>query len=67
MVLLLTLQGWPFPGSTQVWVLPSTSGAAPMTREERVGPYKQLAQEIARIKWPVDMPSCSEQEDDKIN
>ena len=53
------MQGWPLPGSTAVWVLPSTSGAAPMTVEERVGPYRQLAEELQQVPWPRQpLPLC---------
>uniref|UniRef100_A0A1D2A3E7 Uracil-DNA glycosylase-like domain-containing protein n=2 Tax=Auxenochlorella protothecoides TaxID=3075 RepID=A0A1D2A3E7_AUXPR len=36
--------GWPLPPARcEVWVMPSTSGAAAMTREERVSPWRTLA------------------------
>lgn len=35
--------GWPFPPSTRIWVLPSSSGRAVMTQEQRLTPYKELA------------------------
>jgi len=50
--------GWPFPSTTEVWVLPSTSGAAPMTVEERVSPYREVAEVLARIPWPREI-NCS--------
>lgn len=35
--------GWPFPSqATEVFVLPSSSGAAAMTNEAREGPYRAL-------------------------
>lgn len=46
-------QGWPFPlDRTECWVLPSTSGAAPMTRAERYAPWQQLAERVLREPWP---------------
>lgn len=45
-------QGWPLPPSTEVWVMPSTSGAAAMTKEQRVGPWRQLAERLQREAWP---------------
>ena len=33
----------------QVWVCPSTSGAAAMTNEDRIGPYKQLGKELESL------------------
>ncbi len=41
--------GWPFRGDdvAEVWVLPSSSGRAVMTADEREGPYKALGQRIA--------------------
>lgn len=52
------MQGWPYPSSTEVWVLPSTSGAAPMTVEERVGPYREMAAKLAEIPWPLTDAKC---------
>lgn len=40
---------WPFP-HCQVWVLPSSSGRAAMTHEQRFTPYKQLAEELRRLR-----------------
>ncbi len=37
-----TQQGWPLMQS-ELWLLPSTSGAAAMSREQRWGPFEQLA------------------------
>lgn len=46
-------EGWPLPlDATEVWVMPSTSGAAAMTREQRVGPWRQLAERLQREPWP---------------
>jgi TDG/mug DNA glycosylase family protein len=45
--------GWPLPvDRTEVWVLTSTSGAAPMSNADRERPYKQLAERLADIPWP---------------
>ena len=55
-------RGWPLPvESTEVWVLPSTSGAAPMSRAERYGPWKAFAQRLSLIPWPkkgINDPNC---------
>lgn len=45
----LTAQGWPLPATTEVWVLTSTSGAAPMTVEQRMRPYQQLADRLSDL------------------
>ncbi|CCI48653.1 unnamed protein product [Albugo candida] len=46
---------WPFRDlhSWEVWVLPSSSGRAVMTKEERVVPYQQLAKRFHDIPWPM--------------
>jgi TDG/mug DNA glycosylase family protein len=44
--------GWPLPASSQVWVLPSTSGACPLSNEAREAPWAELAGELARHGWP---------------
>lgn len=45
--------GWPLPvDRTEVWVLTSTSGAAPMSTADRERPYRQLAEKLAEIPWP---------------
>jgi TDG/mug DNA glycosylase family protein len=45
--------GWPLPvDRTEVWVLTSTSGAAPMSNADRERPYKHLAERLAGITWP---------------
>ncbi|WIA35650.1 hypothetical protein OEZ86_004062 [Tetradesmus obliquus] len=45
--------GWPLPADkTEVWVLTSTSGAAPMSNQAREAPYRQLAQRLAQLPWP---------------
>ena len=46
--------GWPaMLASSEVWVLPSSSGRAAMTREEREGPYRQLGARVAQLPWPL--------------
>ena len=55
---LRNIQGWPLPSSTEVWVLPSTSGAAAMTVEERVGPYRDMAARLAAVPWPLSRAKC---------
>lgn len=44
--------GWPLPLSTEVWVMTSTSGAAPMTREQRFAPWQALAERLQQVPWP---------------
>lgn len=45
--------GWPLPtDKTKVWVLTSTSGAAPMSNADREAPYAQLAESLRQIPWP---------------
>jgi TDG/mug DNA glycosylase family protein len=45
--------GWPLPvDRTEVWVLTSTSGAAPMSNADRERPYQQLAHRLAEVPWP---------------
>jgi TDG/mug DNA glycosylase family protein len=51
--------GWPLPlDSTEVWVLCSTSGAAPMTRAQRFRPWLELAQCVQQEAWPVPSSPC---------
>ena len=51
-------QGWPFrktgPGATEVWVLPSSSGRAVMTKEAREGPYLELGERLREVPWPSE-------------
>lgn len=45
--------GWPLPVTVaEVWVLPSTSGAAAMTREDRFGPWQRLADRLRGVPFP---------------
>ena len=45
--------GWPLcPERTEVWVMPSSSGRAAMTREAREGPWVELGTRLATIPWP---------------
>eukprot|EP00955_Chlamydomonas_euryale_P068446 360121-Chlamydomonas_euryale.AAC.24 len=51
--------GWPLPPSTEVWVCPSTSGAAPMSNQAREAPYQALAQRVLQEPWPRRVsPTC---------
>lgn len=54
------MQGWPLPASTEVWVLTTTSGAAPMTVAQRTAPYQRLAERLALVPLRAagDAPSC---------
>ena len=52
-------QDWPLPARTQVWVCTSTSGAAPMTREERLAPWQQLSDRLQALDWPP-VARCSQ-------
>lgn len=55
--------GWPLPvASSEVWVLPSTSGAAAMTREDRFGPWQRLADRLREIPFPRSV--CCEGKND---
>lgn len=46
-------RGWPLDTSkTEVWVLPSTSGAAAMTRDDRIEPWQRLAHRLSEIEHP---------------
>ena len=42
---------WPLDESTSVWVMPSTSGASALTREQRYGPWHELASHVLAIDW----------------
>lgn len=44
--------GWPLPACTEVWVLPSSSGRAVMTKEAREAPYVALGLRVAELPWP---------------
>jgi hypothetical protein len=51
--------GWPFPCTTEVWVLSSTSGASALTQEQREGPYERLAARLRQLPWPHALqPTC---------
>lgn len=39
--------------TSEIWVLPSTSGRAGLTREQRLKPFQELAKYISRMPWPV--------------
>lgn len=56
-------QGWPFPASTEVWVLPSTSGAAPMATADRMGPWQELSDRVEQIEWPRKVQCALKEED----
>ena len=46
---------WPYPAdATEVWVLPSSSGRAVFSNEERLGPYAALGERLRRLPWPPD-------------
>ena len=49
-------RGWPFPPTTRVLVLTSTSGASALTNEARIRPYAELAKELSAIDWPLPPP-----------
>ncbi len=49
---MLCLQGWPLPASTDVWVMTSTSGASPMTNEQRFATWQALAEHLEGLPWP---------------
>ena len=39
-------------GATEVWVLPSSSGRAAMTKQAREGPYVELGVKLRGVAWP---------------
>jgi len=41
---------WPFPASTEVWILPSPSGRAAMSSADREAPYLELSQRLLELK-----------------
>lgn len=44
--------GWPFPaGRTELFVVPSSSGAAAMTSEAREAPYRALGDHLSGQEW----------------
>lgn len=52
-------QGWPLPEETEVWILPSTSGAAPMTVADRKQPYQDLSDRLASLPLGcISTPHC---------
>jgi thymine-DNA glycosylase len=48
--------GWPREclDGCEVWVLPSSSGRAAMTTEQRAVPYQQLAERFHQLPWPLE-------------
>jgi thymine-DNA glycosylase len=52
---------WPLPFS-EVWVLTSTSGASPLTREQRFGSWRQLAARLEEEPWPRRLRATCEAE-----
>lgn len=50
--------GWPLQHS-QVFVLPSSSGRAAMTKEERAAPYRDLGEQLVQIPSPRVSPPTS--------
>lgn len=58
------IQGWPLPQSTEVWLLPSTSGASALTNEERGAPFREVSKQIGCLEWPRRIVlSCLEADD----
>jgi hypothetical protein len=52
--------GWPLDaGTTEVWVMSSTSGAAAMTGEVRLASWRALAAHLAGQVWPRDRARCT--------
>ena len=56
------------PASTEVWVMPSTSGAAAMTKEAREQPWQDLYARMASVAWPrtVTCPDAVKLEPDQV-
>eukprot|EP00873_Tetraselmis_striata_P018951 jgi/Tetstr1/439215/TSEL_027658.t1 len=50
-------EGWPLPSSTEVWVCPSTSGAAAMTNEARAAPFMALGLRLKGVT-AATKPAC---------
>lgn len=50
--------GWPLPKETEVWVLPSSSGRAVMSAQEREGPYMELGKRVLALPWPRSEEQC---------
>lgn len=46
------VQGWPLPETTEVWLLPSTSGASALTNEQREAPFREISKHIGCLEWP---------------
>lgn len=44
---------WPVSSHSQVWILPSSSGRAAMSTQERVKPYQELAERLDKVPWPL--------------
>ena len=56
---MLCLQGWPLPANADVWVMTSTSGASPMTNEQRFATWQALAEHLEALPWPrQDIVQC---------
>jgi TDG/mug DNA glycosylase family protein len=59
--------GWPKALSDSiVFVLPSSSGAAAMTNEERETPYMALGALLSEFEWPVSWPERKESNDEIV-
>ncbi|TYZ69195.1 hypothetical protein PybrP1_004166 [[Pythium] brassicae (nom. inval.)] len=59
-------QEWPrecVPES-EVWVLPSSSGRSALTHEQRSTPYRQLAERLHGIPWPLEGPHAEPTHED---
>ena len=56
--------GWPLDvQASEVWVMTSTSGAAALSREARLAPWRELAGRLARHAWPRGAAACGGGED----
>jgi TDG/mug DNA glycosylase family protein len=51
-------EGWPLPASSEVWVCSSTSGASALTKQQREGPWLELAARLAAEPWPRAVACC---------
>ena len=54
---------WPLPASSELWVMTSTSGASPMTNEERFATWRALAAYIGQLKHPREAQCPATQPD----
>lgn len=52
---------------SEVWVLPSSSGRSALTHEQRSTPYRQLAERLHSIPWPLEDVVHAEPKHEDVN